>query len=67
MTKLTIDEKEYETDDFTEEQVNLYNEVIYVNGQIRQKDYLIKILDARKAFLVKELSDSLSNADNTEA
>ena len=63
MAKLTIDDKEYETDDFTEEQVSLYNEIMYVNGQMQQKDYMLKILDARKSFLAQALADSLSNDD----
>lgn len=67
MAKLTIDDKEYETDDFTEEQVSLYNEIMYVNGQMQQKEYMFKILDARKSSLAQALADSLSNDDTKEA
>ena len=47
MAKITIDEKDYYTEDFNEEQNKIYNEVAYVKDQADRHRYLTSILDAR--------------------
>lgn len=36
MPKLSINDKEYNTDDFNEEQLKLYNEVVVATDQMRR-------------------------------
>jgi len=47
MAKITIDEKDYYTEDFNEEQNKIYNEVAYVKDQADRHRYLTSILDGR--------------------
>ena len=47
MAKITIDEKDYYTEDFNEEQNKIYTEVAYVKDQADRYRYLTSILDGR--------------------
>lgn len=47
MPKLTINEKEYYTDDFNEEQMSAYNEINAARAEMSRMDYLMRVLDAR--------------------
>jgi hypothetical protein len=51
MAKVTIDEVEYESDDFTEEQKKLLNEITYNNNIQKQLDY--------QMYTLKHINDSL--------
>ena len=47
MAKITIDEKDYYTEDFNEEQNKIYNEVAYTKEQADRYRYLTSLLDGR--------------------
>lgn len=47
MPKLTINDKEYHTDDFNEEQMNMYREINLAREEMARMDYLMRVLDAR--------------------
>jgi hypothetical protein len=51
MVKLTIDEVEYETDDFTEEQQKMVQEITYNSNVQKQLDY--------QMYTLKHIGDSL--------
>lgn len=62
MSKITINDKEYETDTFNEEQVKLFNEAQFVTTELDRIAYVGKMLDAQRSVLVKALLDSLGDA-----
>ena len=68
MAKLTVDEKEYETDDFNDEQRSVYNELVYVSNVLQQQEYVMRVTDSRKKYLVDVLKNSLAATadDNSE-
>ena len=47
MAKLTIDEKDYYTDDFNEEQMKMYREISIAREEMGRMDYLMRVLDGR--------------------
>ena len=47
MAKLTINDKEYYTDDFNEEQIGMHQEISIAQSEIGRMDYLTKVLQAR--------------------
>lgn len=47
MPKLTINNKDYYTDDFNEDQMKMFQEVNLARQEIGRMDYLMSILDAR--------------------
>jgi hypothetical protein len=61
MSKITINDKEYETDTFNEEQVKLFNEAQFVTTELDRISYVGKMLDAQRSVLVKALLDSLGD------
>ena len=61
MSKITINDKEYETDTFNEEQVKLFNEAQFVTTELDRIAYVGKMLDAQRSVLVKALLDSLGD------
>tara|TARA_R110001583_G_scaffold40829_2_gene130337 strand:+ start:1140 stop:1355 length:216 start_codon:yes stop_codon:yes gene_type:complete len=64
MVKLTIDEIEYETDDFNEDQSKLLNEITYNSNIQKQLDYQIYTLKQVGDSLVANLNKTLQ--DKTE-
>ena len=60
MTTITIDEKEYETEDFTDEQKAILGEIEFSQAETRRLDYLTKIMDSRFNSLVSSLTESLN-------
>ena len=60
MVKLTLDEVEYETDDFTEDQNKLLGEIEYNSNVQRQIDYQLHALRSMAESLVTALKDSLT-------
>tara|TARA_B110000977_G_scaffold89852_1_gene119328 strand:+ start:1290 stop:1505 length:216 start_codon:yes stop_codon:yes gene_type:complete len=59
MAKLTIDETEYETDDFNEDQKNLLVEINYNASLQKQKGYEAHSLKFTSEALVKKLRETL--------
>ena len=51
MPKLTIDDKDYYTDDFNREQMSAYNEMTVARSEMQRMDYLIRVLDDRTKVL----------------
>jgi hypothetical protein len=47
MAKLTIDDKDYYTDDFNEDQMSMHQEITLAQSEIGRMDYLSKVLQAR--------------------
>jgi hypothetical protein len=47
MPKLTIDNKDYYTDDFNKEQMSAYNEMTSARSEMQRMDYLMRLLDER--------------------
>lgn len=47
MPKLMINNKEYYTDDFNEEQMKMYNEISLAKSEMSRMEYLMQVLDAR--------------------
>lgn len=47
MPKLTVNEKDYYTDDFNEEQMSAYNEISAARTEMARMEYLMRVLDDR--------------------
>ena len=47
MPKLKINETEYYTDDFNEEQMSMYREITIAREEMNRMQYLMQVLDAR--------------------
>ena len=45
--KLTINDKDYYTDDFNEDQMKMYQEINLAREEMGRMDYLMRVLDAR--------------------
>ena len=68
MAKLTINDKDYYTDDFNEEQNDMHQEIILAQSEIQRMDYLIKVLNARCNMLggmIVEITEQ-EESDETE-
>lgn len=65
MSKIRIEEVEYDTDTFNTEQMSLYNEIVYVSNLMAEKQYTLRSLEGRRAFLTKELTNSVSSKEKT--
>tara|TARA_B100000768_G_scaffold178894_1_gene195498 strand:+ start:916 stop:1131 length:216 start_codon:yes stop_codon:yes gene_type:complete len=61
MVKLTIDEIEYETDEFNEDQSKLLNEITYNSNIQKQLDYQIYTLKQVGDSLVANLNKTLQD------
>ena len=59
MSKITINDKEYETEDFTQEQLNILREVQVAASEVERLSYLGKVLDERRSVLVQTLLNML--------
>ena len=67
MTKVVIDEVEYDTEDFTEEQNNMVAELQYNANMQRQLTYQLSTLKTGGEILASRVKQSLTeNEDVTE-
>ncbi len=67
MTKVVIDEVEYDTEDFTEEQNNVVAELLYNSNMQRQLTYQLNTLKTVGEVVLSRLKQSLTeNEDVTE-
>ena len=67
MTMVTIDDKEYDTSDFTEDQHNMVADLQYNSNVQRQRTYELSTLKAVGDALASRLKKSLTeNEDVTE-
>ena len=47
MPKLTVNDKDYYTDDFNEQQMSMYREISIAREEMNRMQYLMQVLDAR--------------------
>ena len=67
MTKLTLDDVEYETDDFTEEQNAILQEIMYNNNVQTQLNYQSNSLAVARDALTAKLKLSLETETPEES
>ena len=69
MPKLTIDNKDYYTDDFNEQQMSMYREISIAREEMNRMQYLMQVLDARCNMLggmIVEQSNQAEQAQQVE-
>jgi hypothetical protein len=66
MAKLTIDEVEYDTDDFNEDQMKVYNEILYAHDQLNRLNYTVQVLNERCVSLSKIIVDSSKEVETKD-
>jgi len=59
MTKITLDDIEYDSEDFTEDQIAILSEVQYNAAVKRQLDYQVHSVQTISSILVARLKKSL--------
>ena len=59
MAKLTLDDVEYETEDFTEEQTQMLQEITFNNNLQTQLSYQLNSLQVSSDLLVGKLKNTL--------
>jgi len=67
MAKLTLDDVEYETDDFTEEQTKLLQEITYNNTIQSQIEYQSHSLKVSSELLIGKLKATLETETSEES
>tara|TARA_R100000734_G_C3307082_1_gene97616 strand:- start:1178 stop:1378 length:201 start_codon:yes stop_codon:yes gene_type:complete len=58
MAKITINEKEYYTDDFNEDQIKAYNEIVFCNGENQRLSYNLQLLKDRVEILSRVITEN---------
>jgi hypothetical protein len=66
MTKVTLDETEYDTDDFTDLQKNMLSEINYNNNLQTQLTYTLQSVRTSADILLTKLKDNLSTKTESE-
>lgn len=69
MPKLKINETEYYTDDFNEEQMSMYREISIAREEMNRMQYLMQVLDARCNMLggmIVEIAEQTEEADEAQ-
>ena len=66
MVKVTLDETEYDTDDFTDLQKNMLSEINYNNNVQTQLTYTLKSVRTSADILLTKLKDNLSTKTESE-
>ena len=67
MAKITINEKDYYTDDFNEEQMAMYREINLAREEMSRMNYLMQVLDARCNMLGAMIVETAEQAVEAEA
>ena len=60
MVKVTLDDKEYESDDFTDLQKNILSEVNYNNNVQTQLTYQLQSIKTTAEMLIAKLKEDLT-------
>jgi hypothetical protein len=60
MTKITLDELDYDTDDFNDEQTQIFTEITYNSNLQTQLRYQLQALEAVANATVGKLKESLT-------
>jgi len=55
MAKITIDDVEYDTEDFTEKQQEIYQDMLIARSELQRLEYLHRALDGRTKMLAELL------------
>lgn len=63
MPKLSINDKEYNTDDFNEEQLKLYNEAVVATDQMRRLEVQHKALEGLSNVLASQIVEAGEDAE----
>ena len=58
MAKITIDEVEYDTDNFNDKQLQAYEEINFVNDMKRRHEYQAAVLNTRIVALSKYIVEN---------
>ena len=66
MPKLTIRDKEFYTDDFNEEQMKAYNEIMFAKEQMERMEYTATVLRDRCNLLGSAIAQ-IAEVENDEA
>jgi hypothetical protein len=66
MVKVTLDETEYDTDDFTDLQKNMLSEINYNNNLQTQLTYTLQSVRTSADILLTKLKDNLSTKTESE-
>jgi len=69
MPKLKINETEYYTDDFNEEQMSMYREISVAREEMNRMQYLMQVLDERCNMLggmIVEIAKQTEEADEAQ-
>ena len=67
MAKLTLDDVEYETEDFTEEQTQMLQEITFNNNLQTQLSYQLNSLQVSSDLLVGKLKNTLETETPEES
>ena len=67
MAKITINEKDYYTDDFNENQMAMYREINLAREEMARMNYLMQVLDARCNMLGGMIVETAEQAVEAEA
>ena len=66
MTKVTLNETEYDTDDFTDLQKNMLSEINYNNNLQTQLSYTLQSVRTSADILLTKLKDNLTPKTESE-
>ena len=66
MVKLTLDDIEYESDDFTDLQKNVLTEINYNNNVQTQLNYQLQSVRSTADILLRKLKDELTTKPESE-
>tara|TARA_R100000995_G_scaffold78297_1_gene48816 strand:- start:782 stop:1000 length:219 start_codon:yes stop_codon:yes gene_type:complete len=61
MTTVNINDVDYDTDDFTEDQKTLYNEIMYATNVVNNLTYQMQCVKTMQASVANKLSKSLQD------
>lgn len=66
MVKVTLDDKEYESDDFTDLQKNILSEINYNNNVQTQLTYQLQSIKTTAEMLIAKLKEDLTTKSESE-
>jgi hypothetical protein len=55
MPKISINDKDYYTDDFNEDQLKMYNELTLAKAEVNRLDYLKSVLEGRMNLVAAQI------------
>jgi hypothetical protein len=64
MTKLTIDDTDYYTEDFNETQTRLYNDVMFATDQMKRLEMQFKALEGMTNVLASQIVEAGKDAED---